>query len=134
MKKRSRLYLLASRIIIFLIILLAAITYKLVPVSAQIISPVPLEQAYGFGWINSLAEGTQLLINPAFALAATAVTVYFIIGGLRFLLSGGDKNAIDGARKMITHAIIGFVLLMLSFIVLQFIFQFFGLEEYRIIK
>lgn len=98
------------------------------------ISPVPLELAYGFGWINSLAESTQLLVNPAFALAATVVTIYFIIGGLRFLLSGGDKEGITKARNMITHAIIGFILLILSFIVLQFIFQFFGLERFQIIS
>lgn len=97
------------------------------------LSPVPLELAYGFGWIGSLAEGTNILVAPAFALAATIVTIYFIIGGLRFLLSGGNKDDISKARDMITHAIIGFILLILTFIVLQFIFQFFGLEKFRIV-
>lgn len=101
---------------------------------AQAISPVPLSQAYGFGWINSLAEGTNLLVGPAFAIAALAVTVYFIIGGLRFLLSGGDKDSIAKARGMITHAVIGFILLMLTFIILQFIPEFFDLKGFAIIK
>lgn len=98
------------------------------------ISPVPLDQAYGFGWISSLAEGTNLLVAPAFAIAALGVTIYLIIGGLQFLLSGGNKDNIAKARERITHAIIGFMLLILTFIVLQFLFQFFGIEEFRIIK
>lgn len=93
-----------------------------------------LSNQYAFGWIKSLAEGTGFLMGPAFAIATTAVTIYLIIGGLRFLLSGGDKNAVSGARNMIIHAIIGFILLMVLFLIVQFIYQFLGLGSLGILQ
>ncbi|MDO8638583.1 MAG: hypothetical protein Q7R43_03335 [Candidatus Daviesbacteria bacterium] len=96
--------------------------------------PIDLSTEYGFGWIPSLAEGTKLMMGPAFAIAAAVVVLYFIIGGVQFLLSGGDKEAIAKAQKRITHAIIGFVLLMMMFIILQFIPEFLGLKGFKIIQ
>lgn len=95
---------------------------------------VTLNDQYAFGWIQSLGQGTNFLVEPAFALAALAVTLYFIIGGLQFLLSGGDKEAIGKAQKRITHAIIGFVLLMVLFLFMQFMGEFLGLGDLRIIR
>lgn len=92
------------------------------------IHPVNLGCIYGFGNILTLGEGVNRLTMPAFAIAAAAVVVYFLIGGVRFLLSGGDKNAVDSARRMITHAVIGFIILIFAYLILQFIPQFFGLK------
>lgn len=118
-------------------LLLLTIFYLLTPITpvfAQTISPVDLDKAYGFGWINSLAEATNRLLTPLFAIALVVVTIYLIIGGLRFLLSGGDKEAIAKGKNMITHSIIGLALLIAVFLVMQFLSQFFGLEGFRIIK
>lgn len=87
---------------------------------------VDLSKNYGYGDIDNLAEILNRLMMPAFSIAATAVTIYLIIGAVKFLASGGDKNAIEGGKNMIVHAIIGFLLLMMLFLILQFIPQFFG--------
>jgi hypothetical protein len=99
--------------------------YLVQPVHA---AEIDIAKEYGFGHINTLAEGVALLTMPAFSLAATAVVFYLIIGGVKYLMAGGSKEAISSARQMITHSIIGFLLLMLLFIILQFIPQFFGLN------
>jgi hypothetical protein len=83
---------------------------------------------YGFGWIDSLSKGLTLLINPAFTIAGIAVLFYLIIGAFRYLTSGGDKNAVSGAQNMITHAIVGFILLIFIFILIPFIFEVFGIN------
>lgn len=88
--------------------------------------PVDLSTVYDFGIINSLGEGISRLVMPAFSIAATAVTIYLVIGGFRFLTSGGDKEGIAKAREMITHAIIGFLLLIFIFLIMQFIPEVFG--------
>lgn len=95
---------------------------------------VDLGDQFAFGWIKSVGEGTNLLITPVFAIATAAVTLYFIIGGLQFLLSGGEKEAIGKAKNRITHAIIGFILLMVLFLFIQFISQFLNLPEINLIK
>ncbi|KKS12140.1 MAG: hypothetical protein UU67_C0057G0011 [Candidatus Daviesbacteria bacterium GW2011_GWB1_41_5] len=95
---------------------------------------VDLGGQYQFGHVKTLAQGWEYLIMPAFSIAAAAVVIYFVIGGLRYLLSGGDKEAVSKAQKMITHAIIGFVLLIVMFLILQFIPEFLGIEGFKIIK
>lgn len=95
-----------------------------------------LEGQYGLsgGDFNTLGGALGLLIGPAFMLAGVAVTIYFLIGAFRFLMSGGDKDAVSGARNMITHAIIGFILLMMMFLLLQFIPQFLDLRGFSVVK
>lgn len=95
---------------------------------------IDLSKEFGFGNINSLAEGINRLTAPAFSIAAIAVVFYFIIGAFKFLTSGGDKGAVESARNMITHAIIGFLLLMAMFLILKFIPEYFGLTGFEIIK
>ena len=72
-----------------------------------------LANEYAFGDIKSLGDGLSHLAGPMFYLAATAVTFYMVIGAFKFITSGGDKNALQGAKNMITHSIIGFVLLIM---------------------
>lgn len=85
-------------------------------------------QEYPFGEIQSLGHGTSALVLPAFGLAATVVVIYFIIGAVKYLVSGGDKTSVSDAQGMITHALIGFLLLMVLFLIMQFIPQFFGFD------
>lgn len=83
---------------------------------------VDISKEYGFGDIGTLGEGIDRLVTPAFSIAATAVVIYFIYAAFKYTTSGGDKDAVGEAQKMITHSIIGFVLLMFLFLVMNFLF------------
>jgi len=87
----------------------------------NLIAQVNIGDQYAFGKVGSLGEGVGLLVNPAFSIAATLVVIYFLVGAFKILTAGGDKEAVGSAQKMITHAIIGFVLLMFSFLIFQFL-------------
>jgi len=87
---------------------------------------VDIGDKFGYGYIKSLGEGTNLLVAPAFYIAGSLIIFYFLIGAFKYLTSSGDKEAVASARNIITHAIIGFVILMFAFLILQFIPQFFG--------
>jgi len=89
---------------------------------------VNLKSFFGFGDINSLAEGVGRLMMPAFTIAGLALIFFIVFGAFKFLTSAGDKNAIADGRNMIIHAIIGFILLMMLFLVLQFLPQVFGIQ------
>ena len=89
---------------------------------------------FGFGDIKSLGEGTQTLVLPFFSMAASLVVIYFLLGAFKYLKSGGNKEDMEGAKQMITHAIVGFIILMFAFLILQFIPQFFNLPGLDIIR
>ncbi|MBU3957438.1 hypothetical protein KKI19_04165 [Patescibacteria group bacterium] len=89
---------------------------------------IDLSKQYSFGQIKSLAQGFGYLIGLGFAIAAIAVIFYFTVGSFKFLTSGGDKNAVASARDMLVHAIIGFILLMVMFLILQFLPEFLGFK------
>lgn len=77
------------------------------------------------------AEGLieKILVNVItifFAVGGIGVVVYFVWGAVDWILSGGDKEKTANARKKMTHAIIGLVLLSLSFVIINIIGQVAG--------
>jgi hypothetical protein len=51
--------------------------------------------------------------------AGIAAVIFIIFGGVKFLTSGGDPKQVEGARKTITWAIIGLVLILMSFMIVR---------------
>jgi hypothetical protein len=47
--------------------------------------------------------------------------ILFVVGGFRYLTSGGDPKAIAGAHSTLTHAILGLVLVILTVSILALI-------------
>jgi hypothetical protein len=96
---------------------------------------VNIGNEFGFGNIKNLGEGTSILVTPVFSIAVVLVTMFFLYGAFKILKSGGDKNEVQAGRDAITHAIIGFVLLMGIFLILNFVLsQLFGLDNFHVIK
>lgn len=93
-----------------------------------VVVAVDIGKEYDFGNIPSLGEGINRLVAPAFSIATLAVVIYFLIGAFKYLTSGGDKESVGEAQKMITHTIVGFIILMFAFLILQFIPEFFGIN------
>ena len=97
---------------------------------AQAPSPVDIGKEFGLATdkTKNLGSAVGLLVAPTFSIATVAVVIYFLIGAFKMVSAGSDKDAIGSARGMITHAIIGFILLMFAFLILQFIPQAFGID------
>lgn len=95
----------------------------------NLVKTADLRGNYGFGDIDTLGQGYSRLVMPAFEIAGVAVIIYLLIGAFKFMTSGGDKEAKAQAQAMITHAIIGFVLLMLLFLIIQLVPEFLGMSE-----
>lgn len=93
---------------------------------------VDIGEKFGFGNIQSLGQATTQLVVPVFSIAAFLVVLYFLLGAFRYLKAGGNKEEMAGARQMISHAIIGFIILMFAFLVLQFLLSSLFKTEFRI--
>ena len=85
------------------------------------LAEVPIKDYFGFGDIQTLGESTSKLVPAVFSVAASLVVLYFLWGAYKYIASGGNKEEIEAGRKMITHSIIGFLILMFTFLVLQFL-------------
>ena len=113
------------------------LTFSL-PAYAACVDPkggVNIGDCFGFGDIKSLGQATSQLVTPAFSIATVAVIIYFLLGAFKYLKSGGDKEEVAGARQMITHAIIGFIILMFAFLILQFLLSnLFGIKGFQLFK
>ena len=92
---------------------------------------VNITQPKGLGIAAGLGPGAQaegivqtILVNVIsifFAVGGLGVLIYFVWGAVDWILSGGDKEKVAGARKKMTNAIIGLVLLSLSYVIINLV-------------
>jgi len=75
------------------------------------------------------------LVSAALALAGIVLFVMLLSGGLKFITSGGDPKAVDGAKKTITYAVGGLLLILFSYLILLFIKNITGVDvtQFKII-
>ena len=129
-----------SLITIFLLIFafLYPIPYTLYPAYAichTAGAKVNIGDCFGFGEIRSLGEATSRLVMPGFEVTAAIVIIYFLIGAFFYLKAGGNKEEVERARNMINHAIVGFIILIFAFLIIQFLLSsLFGITGFELIQ
>ena len=64
-----------------------------------------------------------------FGAAGIALLIYLILGGLQLMISRGDPKAMQSAQAKITNALIGFVIIIFAFFIVQLFGQLFGLQS-----
>lgn len=74
----------------------------------------------GVPTINCIPGFYTLIVNSALYLVGLVAFVLIIYGGIRFITSSGGKQA-EEAQKIITYAIIGLILVLLSFFIVYVI-------------
>jgi TRAP-type C4-dicarboxylate transport system permease small subunit len=85
-------------------------------------APIEVATIQGFECLVRIA------LNFAVRLAGIAAFVMLLIGGFKYLTSGGDPKSTESAKKTITYAILGLVLLLGGWLVLLFIKEFTGIN------
>lgn len=83
-------------------------------------SPIQVQVNAPISGVNPYTPVGQLLTNALtiiFVIAALAVLFMLIIGAFNWIISGGDKEKVEGARKRITNALIGLAILALAFLI-----------------
>lgn len=75
--------------------------------------------------IGTLISG---LISLIFIVAAIIFFFMLVIGGVQWMLSGGDKQATEAARNRITAALIGLIIVFAAWAIMKLIESFFGIK------
>ena len=71
------------------------------------------------------------VVEVVLALAGIVLFIMLISGGFKYITAGGDPKGIEGAKKTLTYAIGGMVLLAMAFLILRFIQEFTGVDVTR---
>jgi ABC-type cobalamin transport system permease subunit len=71
--------------------------------------------------IGSVVSIIKNLITAIVALAGVVLFIMLIVGGMNFLLAGGDQKKLEKAKGTITSAFAGFILLISAYLILKLI-------------
>ena len=66
------------------------------------------------------------VLSVAVSLIGVAILVMLVLGAYRILTSGGDPKAVEGGKNTITYAILGLILALSAWFILQLIARFTG--------
>ncbi len=107
--------------------------FGLVLVTALLVSPLLVAAQFpsagvGNAGLNSgLPQDTNIsvliirIINILLAVAGLVAVVFLIVGGFRYITAGGNEESAEAAKTTITNAIIGIVVIILSFVIVRVI-------------
>ena len=72
------------------------------------------------------------LIRLILVIAALVFFFILVIGGIRWIASGGDKTQTEAARNQITAALVGLVIVFAAWAIVQLINTFFGINIFEL--
>ncbi|HRJ06798.1 MAG TPA: pilin [Candidatus Saccharibacteria bacterium] len=70
---------------------------------------------------NNLSGFIQTIINVLLFVIGAAAVIMIVIGGIRYVLSNGDSAQINGAKNTILYAVIGLVVALLAYAIVNFV-------------
>jgi len=77
---------------------------------------------------NLIGAGVGLII----VIALIITFFYLIIGGIKWITSGGDKGQVEEARNQITNALIGLAIVVGAWAIMKMIGFFFGIDVFKL--
>ena len=106
-------------IFVFLIIVWPLVKVQAQPPSGSIENPLEAES------FTQLFAG---IANWVAGFVATLAVLMVIIGGLQYMISGGNEEKTKAARRTIQWALIGLIIVLMSWSLLQTLLTILGVE------
>ncbi|MDP3964427.1 MAG: hypothetical protein Q8Q20_02055 [bacterium] len=112
------------KIILFAAILFAGITFFMSPFStAEAEIGIPSEVQEEIGLPNDLEQTMLRVVRWLLTFLALAAAILVIYGGFIWLTAAGNEEKITQAKKTITAAVIGIVIIALAWAMVWFVTQ-----------
>lgn len=84
-----------------------------------------IEAARGAGAPGNLANGdgsiVQRVINIMLWVVGVLSVIMLIVGGVRYIISGGQKDSVTAAKNTILYAIIGLLVAVFAYAIIRFV-------------
>lgn len=84
------------------------------------LTPVPL---------SALNGKFTNIVGVSLGFAGIGLFIMILVGGFKFITSGGDPKAAGAAKQTLTFAIVGMVLIACSYLIIKIIGQFTGVTN-----
>lgn len=83
-----------------------------------------------FSGLNTItiANLISAVIIIILVIAALVFLFMLVLGGIKYITSGGDKGATESARSQITAALIGLVIVFAAWAIINLVSVFFGID------
>jgi hypothetical protein len=82
----------------------------------------------GIATLKCLPVAFNNVINAALLLSGVVAVILIILSGIKFISSGGDPVKVEGAKKTMTYAIIGLVIIVMAFFLLKVLSTITGVD------
>lgn len=79
----------------------------------------------------SIASLLQAGVTLIFIIAGIVFFFMLVIGGIRWIVSGGDKAQTEAARNQITAALVGLVIVFAAWAIATLLANFFGISVFK---
>jgi ABC-type dipeptide/oligopeptide/nickel transport system permease subunit len=76
-------------------------------------------------FVSLLIRGAQILLS----VVGSLVLLMLVYGGVMFLISAGNRETVDKAKKIITGSIIGLLIVFLSYTIINFTAKSLGIQQ-----
>lgn len=91
--------------------------------------PIPITPPLGSIGNVPVENIPQFIITILFVIGVIIAVAFLIYGGIRWVLSGGDKAKVEAARSHIVASIIGLVIIAAAFLIFSLVFQILGVRN-----
>lgn len=81
------------------------------------------------GFSDTILPMAGNLVSILLAVVAIISIFSIIASGIQWSSSGGDEKAVEKAKGRLKYSIIGLIVALLSFFIIQFIANFFGVSS-----
>lgn len=78
--------------------------------------------------LQNLEDVFANVIKIVLGIAGITFFILLLSSGFKFITSGGDPKSLEGAKKTLTYAIGGFILIILSYLILLLIKELTGVD------
>lgn len=65
----------------------------------------------------------RFIINGLIIVGIVASLLFLLLGGIKWILSGGDKGKVDAARGTIVAAIVGLIIVILAWVIINTVLE-----------
>ncbi len=72
---------------------------------------------------NAVGGIMKTIVSVLSMIVGSVSVIMIIVGGIRFVISGGDSNGVSSAKKTILYAIVGLVIALLAQVIISFIYS-----------
>ena len=113
--------------------LVFAVTAAVLPATSTTFALDPAKEAQegvqgaggGRGGEADLKSAIQTVINVLLFIIGAVSVIMIIIGGLRYVISNGDQGQVTSAKNTILYAVVGLVVALLAFAIVNFVISAF---------